>query len=81
MNDAEKNEYGNKFGWAKQYETGDEPAETEEDMDYNLLAATIDQIREMVMALVQALVNEGFTQREARALVAGAFATRTEVGE
>lgn len=47
-------------------------------IDYTELAKTVDAFREAVNALVAGLVSDGFTDREARGLVAGFWASRIE---
>lgn len=44
-----------------------------EHTDYQGLATAVDQMLEIVRSLVAALVVDGFTDREARAIVAGAL--------
>jgi hypothetical protein len=46
--------------------------------DFALLADTSDQLREAVQALVAGLIRDGFTDREARAIVAGLFSLHTQ---
>jgi uncharacterized membrane protein YebE (DUF533 family) len=48
------------------------------DPDYLAAAQAIDDMREMVRALVAALKEDGFTDREARAIVAGFFAPKED---
>lgn len=43
-------------------------------LDYDTLAEAVDQMREAMRAAVAGLVADGFTKREAHALVAGVFA-------
>jgi hypothetical protein len=45
----------------------DEP----ESLDYSALAQSVEQMKEVVMALTAGMEANGFTPREARALVAG----------
>jgi hypothetical protein len=47
--------------------------------DYNELARQSEQVREIVSALVAGLVHDGFTDREARTIVAGIFGSK--IGE
>lgn len=53
-------------------------SEEVETADYEAVAEAIDQMRELVGALVASLVHDGFTDREARVIVAELFATRLE---
>lgn len=46
--------------------------------EYLELARGVDEIREMTRALVAGFVQDGFTDREARAITAGIFANRVE---
>lgn len=43
--------------------------------DYALLAAQVEGMREILSALVAGLVKDGFTDREARQIIAGSFGT------
>jgi len=43
--------------------------------DYAALATGVDQLREALRAMVAGIVADGFTDREARVIVAGMFAT------
>ena len=49
--------------------------------DYNELAGAVEDFREIINALVAGLISDGFTDREARALVAGFWASRIKAGE
>jgi hypothetical protein len=49
-------------------------SDTENGVDYETLAQGIDQMKEVVTALVESLRTDGFTDREARVIVAGLFA-------
>ncbi len=42
-------------------------------MDYDVLAQTSEQMREMAKALVTGLVTDGFTYEQARWFVVGVF--------
>lgn len=53
----------------------------EDGLDFRKLAVDVDQFRECMRALVAGLVTDGFTEREARALVAGVFAGNVDRGE
>lgn len=46
--------------------------------EYVKLAEAVDEVREIVRALVAALAQDGFTDREARAIAAGIFASKIE---
>lgn len=46
--------------------------------EYIKLAEAVDEVRETVRALVAALVQDGFTDREARTIAAGVFASKIE---
>jgi hypothetical protein len=48
----------------------------EKGTDYNELANAVEEFREVINALVAGLITDGFTDREARALVAGFWASR-----
>lgn len=50
-------------------------------VDYSQLAQSVEEFREIINALVAGLVTDGFTDREARALVAGFWATRIQSGD
>lgn len=40
-------------------------------LDFEMLAVAVDGIREMTRAMVAGLVEDGFTDEQARAIVAG----------
>lgn len=44
--------------------------------DYGELANGVDQMRETMAALVAGLIHDGFTDREARMIVAGVVAAQ-----
>lgn len=50
-------------------------------VDYVEVADGIDDLRETMRAAVAGLVSDGFTKREAHALLAGIFATRIKTEE
>lgn len=45
------------------------------------LAEGIDEMREALQAAVAAMVEDGFTEREARVILAGSFAALTKKAE
>ena len=51
---------------------------TDEGLDYNALAQGIDELRETMRAAVAGLMADGFTKREAHALITGVFARNIE---
>lgn len=50
-------------------------------IDYEQLAQGIEEAREAIRALVAGLREDGFTDREARAIAAGIFANKIGEGE
>jgi uncharacterized membrane protein YebE (DUF533 family) len=46
-------------------------------IDYTVLADTMDELRDALKAMVAGFTADGFTDREARAIVAGTFASMT----
>lgn len=46
-------------------------------INYSDLAQSVDAMREMVRALVAGLVDDGFTDEQARTIVAGIFGSGT----
>jgi hypothetical protein len=50
-------------------------------VDFHEVAQGVDEFREVVRALVAGLIADGFTEREARALVAGFWASRIKDDE
>lgn len=50
-------------------EPDEQPEETTEGIDYEALATGLDQYRECLRAMVAGLMADGFTDRQARALV------------
>lgn len=48
------------------------------DIDFNEIAEVVDQLRETCRAVVAGLMDDGFTEREARAICAGVFAMRSD---
>lgn len=51
---------------------------TDSEIDYEQLASATEAYREVINALVQGLVSDGFTDREARIITAGMFASKIE---
>lgn len=50
-------------------------------MDFNELAKGIDDLREGLRAVIAGLIEDGFTDREARRIVAGCFNNEPETPE
>jgi hypothetical protein len=46
-------------------------------LDFKMLAETMDNLRETLKVMVAGVVADGFTEPEARAIVAGMFASLT----
>jgi len=51
-----------------------------EPIDYSMLAESVDALREILSVMVAGLMNDGFTEREARAIIAGALAVHEKNG-
>lgn len=49
--------------------------ETPTGFDYEALARSVEQTREVLASLVAGLVVDGFTDEQARSIIAGMFAT------
>lgn len=47
-------------------------------MDYESLAESVDTVREITRAQVAALIEDGFTERQARIIVTGIWAANEE---
>jgi hypothetical protein len=51
---------------------------SEELLDYVALAESLDALREMLRAMVAALMDDGFTEKQARAIATGVFVGKLE---
>lgn len=63
--------------YASKWDGSNEIRDVEEaSIDYSVLAQAVDEIREVCNVAVAGLMADGFTDREARAIIAGFFAAK-----